>query len=141
MKVEVKQAELAASEADLVAVGLFEEGELPAAVATAGGADSTRPGFKKLALLRPDGTPPVLVVGLGERGQLDAEKLRVAAAVAAKEAVRLEATSLAWALPEADDAEAAAAALVTGTILAAYRFDRFKSGDGDDPRLESLILL
>ena len=32
MKVEVKQVELADSGADLVAVGLFEDGELPAAV-------------------------------------------------------------------------------------------------------------
>ena len=70
----------------------------------------------------------MLVVGLGKRDELDAERLRVAAALAAKEAARLEARSLAWALPESDDAEAAAAALVTGTILAAYRFDRFKSG-------------
>jgi leucyl aminopeptidase len=142
MKVEVKQVELAANGADLVAVGLFEDGELPGAVAAASGADAARSGFKKLALLRPDGLPPVLVVGLGERAGLDAEKLRVAAAVAAKEAARLEAGSLAWALPEGDDAEAAVAALVTGTVLAAYRFDRFKSGEGDDaPRLETLTLL
>jgi leucyl aminopeptidase len=142
MKVEVKQVELAGSDADLVAVGLIEGGELAPAVATAGGADAAGAGFKKLTLLRPDGTPPVLVVGLGERGELDAEKLRVAAAVAAKEAARLEAGSLAWALPEGDDAEATAAALVTGTILAAYSFDRFKSESGEDaPRLESLTLL
>ncbi|HEX6780736.1 MAG TPA: leucyl aminopeptidase [Solirubrobacterales bacterium] len=142
MRVEVTQAELTAVGADLVAVGLFEEGELPAAVTAAGGADSASPRFRKLALLRPEGTPPVLVVGLGRRGEIDAEKLRVAAAVAAKEAARLEATSLAWAPPETEDAEAAAAALVTGTILAAYRFDRFKSDHGDEaPRLGSLILL
>jgi leucyl aminopeptidase len=84
------------------------------------------------------------VVGLGKRDEIDAEKLRVAAARAAKEAARLEATSLAWALPESDDAEAAVTALVTGAVLAAYRFDRFKSrsGDSDDaPQLESLTLL
>jgi leucyl aminopeptidase len=144
MKVEVKQVELAGSGAELVAVGLFDGSELPGPVAAAAGSDAARSGFKKLSLLRPDGTPPVLVVGLGERGDLDAEKLRVAAAVVAKETSRLEAASLAWALPESDDAEAAVAALVTGTVLAAYRFDRFKSksGDGDDaPRLESLTLL
>src|SRR6476646_1768095 len=141
MKVEVKQAELVGIDADLVAVGLFEDGELDATVAGAAGADSARPDFKKLALLRPEGTPPVLVVGLGERGGLDAEKLRVVAAVVAKEASRLQAGSLAWALPEGDDAEASAAALITGTILAAYRFDRFKSDAGDAPRLESLTLL
>jgi leucyl aminopeptidase len=144
MKVELKQGELAESGSELVAVGLFEDDRLPDAVAAASGADAARPGFEKLSLLRPDGLPPVLVVGLGKRDEIDAEKLRVAAAHAAKEAARLEATSLAWALPESDDAEAAVAALVTGTVLAAYRFDRFKSrsGDRDDaPRLESLTLL
>ncbi len=142
MKVEVKQAEPTGSDADLVAVGLFEDGELPPAVAAAGGADTARSAFKKLALLRPEGAAPVLVVGLGKRADLDPERLRVAAALAAKEAARLEAVSLAWALPESDDAEAAAEALVVGTILTAYRFDRFKSGEGDaTPRLESLTLL
>jgi leucyl aminopeptidase len=31
--------------------------------------------------------------------------------------------------------------VVTGTVLASYRFDRFKSESGDSPRLETLILL
>jgi leucyl aminopeptidase len=142
MKVEVKQAELAAGVADLVAVGLFEDGELPEAVAAAAGADAAQSAFRKVSLVRPDGRPPVLVVGLGKRAEIEAEKLRVAAAVAAKEAARLQAGSLAWALPESDNAEATVAALVTGTVLAAYRFDRFKSGKDDDgARLESLTLL
>src|ERR1700749_1765440 len=142
MKVEVKQGELRDAGADLLVVGLLEGGELPAAITGAAGADAAKSDFKKLSLLRPAGFAPVLVVGLGKRDELDAEKLRVAAAVAAKEAGRLEATSIAWALPDAEDAAANAEALVTGTVLAAYRFDRFKSGDGDDsPLLESLTLL
>ena len=45
-------------------------------------------------------------------------------------------------MPESGDSAAAAEALVNGTILAAYRFDRFKSGDGDEaPRLEALTLV
>ena len=64
---------------------------------------------------------------------MDAERARVAAALAARRAAELEATSLAWLLPESDDEEAVAAALVTGTLLAAYRFDRFKSSDPDEP--------
>jgi leucyl aminopeptidase len=142
MKVEVKQAELAGSGADVLGVGLFEGAELPAEIAATAGADDAQAGFKKLSLLRPDGFPPVVVVGLGARDEIDAEKLRVAAALATKEAKRLEAASLAWALPDGADAAASAEALVTGTILASYRFDRFKSGNGDDsPRLESLTLL
>jgi leucyl aminopeptidase len=142
MKVEVKQAGLADCGAELLAVGLLEGAGLPPEIAAAAGADDAQSSFKKLSLLRPDGFPPVLVVGLGGRDDLDAEKLRIAAAVAAKEAARLEVGSLAWALPEGDEPEGAVAALVTGTILAAYRFDRFKSGTDDEAsRLESLTLL
>src|SRR5690242_7928253 len=121
MEVDVKQVEPAGVETDLLVVGLAEDGELPAPIASAQGADGARPGFKKTTLLRPDGFPPVLVVGLGDGEGLDAERLRVAAAVAAKEASRLQAGSLAWAVPKFDDAAAAAEALVAGTILAAYR--------------------
>jgi hypothetical protein len=99
MKVEVKQAELAAAGAELAIVGLFEGDELPAPIAPANGAGEAKAKFKKLSLLRPDGFPPVLVAGLGARNDLDAEKLRVAGALAAKEAERLEAGSIAWALP------------------------------------------
>ncbi|HVD85856.1 MAG TPA: leucyl aminopeptidase [Solirubrobacterales bacterium] len=142
MKVKVRQVELAGAEADLAVVGLFEGGELPAAVAGAAGADTAKGGFKKLSLLRTDGFPPVLVVGLGKSDELEAERLRVATALAAKEAGRLEATSVAWALPDGFDPAAAADAVVTGTVLASYRFDRFKSDDGNEAvRLESLTLL
>ncbi len=141
MKVEVKQTELAEVGADLLVVGLFEAGELPNAIAGSAGAADAKGSFKKLSLLRPDGFPPVLVVGLGDRNEIDAEKVRVAAAIAAKEAGRLEARSLAWAPRRGAPAESVDA-VVTGTILASHRFDRFKSGDGDDsPMLESLTLL
>ncbi len=141
MKVELKDVELKDMGADLLVVGLLDGGDLPATIADAAGADSAKSDFKKLSLLRPDGFPPVLVVGLGEEDELDPERLRVAAAVAAKEAGRLEVRSIAWAFPDGIDSELAADALVTGTILAAYRFDRFKSGDRDDsPRLEALTL-
>jgi leucyl aminopeptidase len=142
MKVEVKQVELGEAGADLAVVGLLEGDDLPAGIASAPGADSAKSGFKKLALLRPDGFPPVLVIGLGKSGELNAERLRIAAAVATKEAGRLEATSVAWEMPRGLDAEVAADAVVTGTILASYRFDRFKSGDGEDAaQLQSLTLL
>jgi leucyl aminopeptidase len=141
MKVGVEQVELADAGADLAILGLLEGRELPAGVAGAAGADSVKSGFKKLALLRPDGFPPVLVVGLGKSEEFEPERLRVAAAVAAKEAGRLEAGSIAWALPEGPDPEVVADAVVTGTILASYRFDRFKSEDSDAARLETLTLL
>jgi leucyl aminopeptidase len=142
MKVEVSQGDPSGAGADVLAVGLYEGEELPAAFTGTSGAESARSGFKKVTLLRPAGAAPLLVIGLGDREEVDAERLRVAAALVAKEAGRLEASSLAWALPEGIDAGAAAAALVTGTILATYVFDRFKSADGEaPPRPEALTVL
>ncbi len=142
MKVGVEQGELEDVQADLLAIGLPEGADLPAGIGAADGAGAAKGGFKKLSLLRPEGFPPTLVVGLGDRDDLDAERLRVAAALAAKEAKRLEAASLAWALPDSGDDATAAAALATGAILAAYRFDRFKSESDDEaPRLGSLTIL
>jgi leucyl aminopeptidase len=144
MKVEAKQIELAEVEADLLVVGLFEDGSLPPAIAEAPGAAAVKGSFKRHSTLHPTEGPPVLVVGLGAQEDFDAERLRVAAAIAAKESGRLEAAVLAWDVPATGDGAAAAEALVTGTILGAYRFDRFRSSDPDDPpppRVESLILV
>jgi leucyl aminopeptidase len=144
VKVEVRQVEIPAVEADLLVVGLYEGEEPPQALADAPGAADAKGSSEKLSLLHPERPGRALVVGLGKREEADPERLRVAAALAAREAERLDATSLAWLPPESDDAEAAAAALVTGTILAAYRFDRFRSAKPDEPapaRIESLTLL
>src|SRR6478735_2629859 len=127
MKIEVSQIQPTETDAELLAVGLHEGEELPADLAGARGAGDAKAGFQKLALLRPEQPSRALVVGLGKRDEADAERIRLAAAVAAKEAVELEATSLAWLLPESDSDEATAEALVTGTILATHRFDRFLS--------------
>jgi len=129
-------------EADLLAVGLFEGEELPAELAEARGATDAKGGFKKTALLHPDSPARALVVGLGKREDLDAERLRVAAALVAKEAERIGAAAIAWAVPEGEDREALAAALVVGSVLAGYRFDRFREPEDEPPtRLESLALI
>jgi len=146
MNVDVRQGSLQDADAALVAVGLYEGEALPEEVAGAPGADDAKGSFKTMTRLYPGGPERLLVVGLGEREKLDAEKLRVLAALVAGEAAKVEATSLAWALPPYEDEAAAAEAIVTGTILGAYRFDRFKGKgtDADDepgPRLESLTLL
>jgi len=143
MKVFVSQNEPAAVDADLVAIGLCEGEELPGELASARGAADAKGGFKKLATIHPEQPARVLVAGLGKREDLDAERLRVAAALVAKEAGKLSAGSLAWVLPEGD-AEALAEGIVTGTILGAYSFNRFKSKDPEDPEpagLDSLALL
>ena len=145
MQVDVRQSSLRDADAALVAVGLYEGDSLPEGVAGAPGAGDAKGSFKAMTRLYPGGPERLLVVGLGERGELDAEKLRVLAALVAGEAQRLEATSLAWALPPAEDEAVAAEAIVTGTVLGAYSFDRFKGKGTDDDvpkeRLESLTVL
>jgi leucyl aminopeptidase len=144
VKVDVRQSELPAVDAELAVVGLYDGEPALEAIAAAPGAATARGTFKALSAVFPEGQARVLVVGLGKREDADPERLRVAAALAVKEAARLEASSLAWALPESGDDDATAEALVTGTILGAYRFDRFRSSDPDEPESpspESLTLL
>ena len=144
MRLEVRQIELSEVDADLVVIGLYDGEELPAAIAGAPGAGDAKGGFKKLSQLHPESPGRVLVVGLGKREEMDAERARVAAALAAREAGRIEASALAWALPESEDDDATAEGLVTGTVLGSYRFDRFLGKDPDDPpppTIESLTLL
>ncbi|HTT94066.1 MAG TPA: M17 family peptidase N-terminal domain-containing protein, partial [Solirubrobacterales bacterium] len=145
MRVDVRQRSLRDADAALVAVGLYEGEALPDGLADAPGAADAKGSFKALTRLYPGGPERLLVVGLGAREDFEVEKLRVAAALVAGQATKLEATSLAWALPAAEDEEAAAEAIVTGTILGSYRFDRFKGrGEEEDepgPELESLTVL
>jgi leucyl aminopeptidase len=142
MKIEVSQTKLRTTMVGLLVVGLYEGDPEPEGIGILPGAEEAKGGFKKLSLFHPDDPQWLLVVGLGKREEIDAERLRVAAALAAKEARRLEVDSIAWAVPESDDPAATADALVTGTILAAYCFDRFKSETADQPpRVDSLILL
>jgi leucyl aminopeptidase len=144
MRVAVSQIETRAVDAGLLAVALCEGEELPAELTDLAGASDAKGGFKKLAMLHPERPSRVLVAGLGKRQDLDAERLRVVAALVAQQAQKLELSSLAWLLPETDDDEGSVDGLVTGTILGAYRFDRYKSSDSDDPAspaLESLTLI
>jgi leucyl aminopeptidase len=162
MRVEVSQSEPHELVPDLFVTGLFEDGKLPSEMGRMFGANFVKSGFEKLSLLHPDDPGRGLVVGLGKRKDFEPERARVVAALVAKEAVKLEARSLAWILPESEDSEvdadngrpdsfgedldedAIAAAIVTGTILATYRFDRFlgsNPGDPPPPQIELLTLL
>jgi leucyl aminopeptidase len=144
MKVELSQAAPAEIEADLLVVGLYDGEQLPGELASAPGAGDAQGAYKKTLLLHPERPSRLLVVGLGKREDAEPERLRVAAALAAREAKRLKAESVAWALPESGDDEATAAAVVTGTILGGWSFDRYRSKDPEDPappQVESLTLL
>src|ERR1700742_922155 len=99
MDIDVRQRSLQDADAALVAVGLFKGDSLPEEVAGAPGAGDAKGSFKAMTRLYPGSPERLLVVGLGEREELDAEKLRVLAALVAGEAAKLEAPSLAWVLP------------------------------------------
>ncbi|HEX2095962.1 MAG TPA: leucyl aminopeptidase [Solirubrobacterales bacterium] len=144
MKVTVRDTKPGEIEADLLVFGLFEDESLPEVFAASPGAADAKGSYKKLSLLHPGQPGRALAVGLGKRDEMEPERARVAAALAAKETARLEATSIAWMVPDGGDAEAVTAALVEGTILADYRFDRFLSRDPADPpppAIASLSLL
>ncbi len=73
-----------------------------------------------------------MLVGLGARDELDGERARVAAALAHRRARELGATTLCWAVPPGAGNEIAEG-LIQGTLLSAYRFDRYKrTRNGDD---------
>jgi leucyl aminopeptidase len=144
MEVLPRRPAEAVEQADTVALALFEgEGPPPQAPeATAGlvasGEARDKPG--SVAVTHADGRR-WLLVGLGPRGELTGERARVAAAAAASRAREISARALCWLVPEGAG-EAIAAALVEGTVLADYRFERFKSAPpGDSPAgLERLLL-
>jgi len=136
MKVEVADTPIAELTADVLVAGLFEGTELPPELADARGAAEAKGRYKAISTVHPEHPPRALVVGLGERDDFDPERARVAAALAVKRAGELEVGSIAWLLPDGGEEEAIADALVTGTILGCYRFDRFLSADPDDPRPE-----
>src|SRR5437764_6009206 len=127
--------------ADTRVIGLFEGESLPDGPLRAlsdSGEASGKP--RKVAVAHED-SRRVIVVGLGKRDEFDSEKARVASAVAAGRARDLSARSLSW---EAPPGAGVAGALVEGTLLALYKFDRFKSSPDDDedsgsrPQVESL---
>ncbi len=133
---------------DTVAVGLFEgenaPADTPAELGELIASGEARPAFKSLALTHADGKR-WLAVGLGARKDFTPERARVAASVAVARARELSARTLCWQVP-ADGGPAIAAAIVEGTLLGDYRFDRHKSASDTDSadappkHLEGLIV-
>ncbi len=136
--------------ADTIAVGVFAgeqvahdvEGEALAELLDSGEARSS---WKHLAVTHAAGSRWILA-GLGEREAFDAERARLAASAVLGRAKELGCRSLCWEAPHhvSDDV---AGGLVEGTLLASYRFDRFRAAAAADepaddgaPELEGLII-
>ncbi len=131
--------------ADLIALPIFEGGAFPGVVADSRGAGDVKAGFKKATVIHPETPERLLVIGLGPEDEMTAERARIAGAIAASQAKQFEAESLAIAVPDTADRPAIAAGLVTGVILASFKFDRLKSDDPDSDEskgpLSSLTLI
>ncbi|HEY3959811.1 MAG TPA: leucyl aminopeptidase [Solirubrobacteraceae bacterium] len=136
------------TDADTVVLGVFDDSKpspqgIPPEVAELLASGEARSSFKTLALTHAEGKR-WLVVGLGKRGDFTSERARVAAAIARDRTRELSAKTLCWELPGDGDPQVAAA-LVEGTILADYRFERHKSTprgkpDSQAESLERLIV-
>ncbi|HEV3505835.1 MAG TPA: M17 family peptidase N-terminal domain-containing protein, partial [Actinomycetes bacterium] len=152
MKVTLAKADAVTAKADLLAVPVFAGTELgpgaEEAVAALGAPVAPlleAQGFTGKAgevaalptLGRLEATV-LLLVGVGERAEVDAEVLRRAAAAVVRQGrgAAKAVTTLPQALPA--DPAAAVQAVTEGALLAAYRFDKYKQakGNGDKPPAE-----
>jgi len=145
VRASFRQASPATTDADTLCVGLFEGEQADSGLDEALGgrlgrlieSGEAKGSFKKIAIVHPEGAigaTRVIAVGLGKRDEFTPERARVAAAVALGRARDAGAKRVAWGIPDGVDAASTARALAEGTLLAAYRFDRYKSsknGDGD----------
>ncbi len=150
MDVSSTDQQAADSDADTIALGVFE-GEQPPAGSPAAltellDSGEARRSFKTLALAHADARR-WLLVGLGPRADFSAERARVAAATVGARAREISTRALCWQTPVEGDG-AIAAAIVEGTLLGDYSYERHKStpagGDGaaEQPpkHLESLLV-
>jgi leucyl aminopeptidase len=118
------------TDADTIAIGLFEGKGIPhdppgkplEALVSSGEARSE---LGRVAVTHAEGKR-VIVVGLGSRDDLDPERARVAAAAVLRRAREFGSKALCWEAPHKVD-ERTTGALVEGTLLRSYRFDRYKS--------------
>jgi len=144
MQISATAQSAGTTDADTIVIGVFDGEGVPSGtppqlteLLTSGEARSS---FKALALAHADGKR-WLVVGLGKSADFTPERARVAAAAARTRARELGTRALCWQLPGTADAAATAAALVEGTVIGDYRFERFKSDNGEsdaDPSREPL---
>ncbi len=143
MQVQASTDSPLATGADTIVVTVFEEEgvahDLPggALEALLDSGEASRK-FKRLALTHHDGRR-VLLIGLGARAEFGAERAREAAGVVHRRARECGAKTLCWEVPHHVGDEIVEG-LVTGTLLAGYRFDRYKPAPDDEAPIERLIV-
>ena len=142
VRIGVRKAALDEVSAGLLAVGLHEGEPAPENIrsvtepALSAGDFSGKGG--ETALLYADlAAPRLLLVGLGDRSSFTLDKVRRAAATAARRARALGVREAAFALPSLESVEGAARAAAEGATLGLYRFTRYKSGGGETKDAEA----
>ncbi|HEV7918278.1 MAG TPA: leucyl aminopeptidase [Solirubrobacterales bacterium] len=134
LNVSFRQGDPAETTADTRIIGLFDDEQCGIeSIDKLVESGELKTSFKSTGVAHSHGARYV-TAGLGKRSEFDAERARVAAAGAQARAAELGAESISWTLPDAGDANLIAGAIVEGTILKSYKFDRYKSksGDGDE---------
>jgi leucyl aminopeptidase len=118
------------TDADTIAVGVFTDedegseapgGELGALLSSG----EARAAFRHIASTHSSSGRRLIVAGLGSRAEFDGERARVVAALAHRRATEAGGRSLCWLVPSGTD-DTVVDGLVQGTVLAGYRFDRYK---------------
>jgi leucyl aminopeptidase len=151
-----------ACDADTIVAGLFEDeqlsGDVSGALTDLVSSGEARGSFEALAVAHAEGKRWI-VAGLGAREKFTPERARVVAAAVHGRAREISTRALCWQTPETDSTSGEngepgdsgarprdfVGALVEGTILAAYRFERHKSAPAKTPsgaprELERLII-
>lgn len=161
MKISMEQGNLAAYKTEALVVNLFEGVKKPGgatgAVDKALGGAITKlikrgelSGSKgETAVLDGNGTGAerVIVVGLGKKEKFKMDTIRVAAAAVVKKAAAMKVEKIATVLHGAGAGgiapENAALALAEGSILGAYKFDKYLSSDKkkNDKKLKEIVVV
>ncbi|MDQ6836238.1 MAG: leucyl aminopeptidase family protein [Actinomycetota bacterium] len=132
-----------ATDADTIAVGVFEDEGLASAPLDDGLQAMLDRGeavgsLGRVAVAHHD-RRRLLLVGLGPRSEFAPEQARIAAAHVHTRGRQMAARVLCWALPDRVGPEIVEG-LVSGTLLAAYRFTRYKPAPRGETALERLIV-
>ena len=141
MNLVVTHGDALNQETPLLALGLWKGEALPDQIADLLEADDWSGTARQTLLLYPRGTIPaqrVLLVGLGEQEGAHADRLREFAAVVAQRARENKVNGYVLAAPSLNGVEARAAgqALAEGSLMALYRYQKYKTGLTDEDKRE-----
>ncbi len=132
VEVKARSGDPRETDADTRVVPVFEDEPLgDAELQELVDSGEAKPALRKLAVTHEranDRLRKVILVGAGKRGEFDPERARLAGAAAAGRARELGGRSISWASP---GGAGVSGAIVEGTLLTLYRFDRYKSSKDD----------